>query len=177
MTPAMIFNLHLGLGYVPWLLCFFAYAWPRLREMDSVRANRAIAALHMFRFFGLVLVLPGVVGTALPREFAVVAAYGDLATAILATLAFVSISKPLLFGILTLAFNVVGFLDVLIDYWHGATENLPALSGELGSAYIIPIVYVPILMITHVAAFYLLFHNRKRATAGAAIHRMNLGSD
>ena len=34
--------------------------------------------------------------------------------------------------------------------------GLPALAGELGATYAIPIIYVPLLMITHVAAFYLL---------------------
>ena len=29
MSPAMIFQLQLVLGYVPWLLCFGAYAWTR----------------------------------------------------------------------------------------------------------------------------------------------------
>jgi hypothetical protein len=30
------------------------------------------------------------------------------------------------------------------------------VAGQLGAAYVIPIIYVPALMITHVAAFYLL---------------------
>ena len=33
---------------------------------------------------------------------------------------------------------------------------LAALAGGLGGAYAIPIIYVPLLMITHVVAFYLL---------------------
>jgi len=49
MSPATIFNIHLGLGYVPWLLCFSAYIWPRLKLIDSVEAQRAIATLHSFR--------------------------------------------------------------------------------------------------------------------------------
>src|SRR5262252_3189124 len=120
MSPATIFNIQLVLGYVPWLLCFGAYAWPRLKSMDRVEAQRAIAMLHSFRFFGLVFIIPGVVGPALPGAFATVAAY------------------------------------VLIDYYHGVAIDLPALSGQLAATYWIPILYVPILMITHVAAFCLL---------------------
>lgn len=30
------------------------------------------------------------------------------------------------------------------------------MAGQLGAAYVIPVIYVPALMITHVAAFYLL---------------------
>jgi hypothetical protein len=37
MSPATIFQIHLLLGYVPWLLCFGAYAWPRLKAMKMRR--------------------------------------------------------------------------------------------------------------------------------------------
>ena len=70
MSPATIFQVHLVLGYVAWLLCFGAYVWPRLKSMDRVEAQRAIATLHSFRFFGLVMILPGVVGPNLPAASA-----------------------------------------------------------------------------------------------------------
>ena len=56
MSPKTIFNLHLILGYVAWLLFFRAYLLPRLKSMDQVGPQRAIATLHSFRFFGLVFV-------------------------------------------------------------------------------------------------------------------------
>src|SRR6202040_154699 len=83
MSPETIFNLHLILGYVAWLLCFGVYLLPRLKSMDQVEVHRAIATLHSFRFFGLVFILPGVVGN-LPASFATFAAYWDLATGFLA---------------------------------------------------------------------------------------------
>jgi len=69
MSPETLFRIHLVLGYVAWLLCFSAYIWPRLKAMDWIEAQRAIATLHSFRFFGLVFILPGVVGN-LPKGFA-----------------------------------------------------------------------------------------------------------
>src|SRR5215472_4531764 len=86
----MIFLLQLVLGYVACLLCFSAYGMPRLKAMEPVRAQRVIATLHSFRFFGLVFILPGVVGPSLPASFATFAAYGDLATGVLAILALVT---------------------------------------------------------------------------------------
>lgn len=59
MSPQTIFLMHLVSGYVAWLLCFGVYILPRLRSMDWVEAQRAIATLHSFRFFGLVFILPG----------------------------------------------------------------------------------------------------------------------
>lgn len=171
MPPAIIFTLHLGLGYVPWLLCFRAYVWPRLRSMDAIAAHRAIATLHSFRFFGLVFLVPGVVGPHLPAGFATFAAYGDLATGVLAMLALLAIRTRPLFWLFTVAFNVVGVVDLVGDYYHGVTLNLPALSGELGAAYAIPVLYVPLLMITHGAAFYLMVRPRTvaaRLVAGEA---------
>jgi hypothetical protein len=69
MSPETIFRIQLVLGYVAWLLCFSQYVWPRLKSMDIVTAQRAIATLHSFRFFGLVFILPGVVGPNLPASF------------------------------------------------------------------------------------------------------------
>lgn len=162
MSPAIIFQLHLVLGYVAWLLCFSAYILPRLKAMDGAQAQRAIATLHSFRFFGLVFLLPGVVGPNLPASFATFAAYGDFATGILAILALMTVRMRPLFWLFVAAFNVVGMSDLIIDYYHATQIGLPALAGELGAAYAIPILYVPLLMITHVAAFYLLLRPQAR---------------
>jgi hypothetical protein len=178
MSPATIFQLHLVLGYVPWLLCFGAYFWPRLNAMDRLEAQRAIATLHSFRFFGLVFIVPGVVGANLPAGFATFAAYGDFATGILAILALLTVRVRALFWPLVAAFNLVGAADIIIDYYHGSQTGLPALAGELGATYAIPIIYVPLLMITHVAAFYLMLPRPKaaRAIAGDAAASQGVNS-
>ncbi|MBZ9706322.1 hypothetical protein LB543_06255 [Mesorhizobium sp. ESP7-2] len=167
MSPAIIFDIHLALGYVPWLLCFGAYVWPRLKSMDRLEAQRAIATLHSFRFFGLVFMLPGVVGPNLPAGFAVLAAYGDFATGLLAMLALLTARRHQLFWPLVVAFNLVGTVDIVVDYYHGVQLDLPDLAGELGAAYAIPILYVPLLMVTHAAAFYLLMRRRPEPVQGA----------
>jgi len=165
MSPATIFNIHLGLGYVPWLLCFATYIWPRLRSMEPIEAQRAIATLHSFRFFGLVFLMPGVIGPDLPGGFASFAAYGDFATGLLAMLALLAATRLTIFWPLVVAFNVVGTVDILGDYYHGFMLDLPGHAGQLGATYAIPIIYVPLLMITHVAAFYLLARSRRDVLA------------
>ena len=163
MSPQIIFPLHLVLGYVAWLLCFGAYIFPRLKTIDLLHAQRAIAVLHSFRFFGLVFLLPGIIGPRLPAAFATFAAYGDFVTGILAILALFTIRMRPLFWSFVVAFNLVGAADILIDYYHGIMAGLPALSGELGATYAIPVIYVPVLMITHAIAFYLLLRPRQKA--------------
>lgn len=173
MSTTTLFQIQLVGGYAAWLLCFAAYGLPWLRAMDRLQAHRAIAALHSFRFFGLVFILPGVVGH-LPQGFAVVAAYGDFATGILAMAALAAVRVRALFWLLVVAFNVVGIGDLLIDYADAIRLGLPADAGEMGAAYAIPILYVPILMITHVTA--LVWLARPQTKAGPLTAAATAGS-
>ncbi len=163
MSPGTLFQIHLVLGYVAWLLCFGAYILPRLRSMGRFEAHRVIATLHSFRFFGLVFLVPGVVSPHLPSGFAVFAAYGDFATGVLAMLALLTVRFRPLFWLFVVAFNLAGAADIIIDYYHAIRVGLPAMPGELGSTYAIPIIYVPLLMITHFVAFYWLVRPRPEA--------------
>lgn len=163
MSSELMFRLHLILGYVAWLLCLGIYGWPKFKTMSHFEAQRAIATLHSFRFFGLVFILSGVVGT-LPASFAAFAAYADFATGLLAMMALLTAKIRPLFWLFVVAFNVVGASDILLDYYHAVQIDLPAHAGELGAAYVIPVLYVPVLMISHAVAFYLLLRPRTDTT-------------
>jgi uncharacterized membrane protein len=171
MTPALIFLLHLVGGYVAWLLCFGAYLWPRVRAMDAADAHRAFATLHSFRFFGLAFLLPGVVGPDLPARFARLAAYGDFTTGVLALIALLAFRVRPLFWLFVAAFNVVGFADLIGDYVHAVQLGLAPMAGQFGALYFVPMIYVPLLMITHVAALVLVLrhwsHRTERMTLRA----------
>ncbi|WP_027144012.1 hypothetical protein [Mesorhizobium sp. WSM3626] len=156
MSPQTVFLTQLVLGYVPWLLFFGAYIWPRLNAMDHFDAQRAIAAVHNFRVIGLAFLLPGFVGPNLPGGFATFAAYGNFATGALSMLALLAIRMRPLFWLLVLAFNLVGVADIALDSYHAVQVNLPAVAGELGAMYAFLIIYMPLQMISHLTAFYLL---------------------
>lgn len=152
MPVQLIFTIQLLLGYLAWILCFRVYLFPKLRSLARRDAHRLIATLHSFRFFGLVFLVPGVVGPHLPAGFASLAAWGDFATGILALLALLAFRNRPLFMALTVAFNLVGIADLVIDYTAAMRLNLPAIAGQLGATWAIPVLYVPLLMITHVVA-------------------------
>ncbi len=168
MSTELLFQTHLVLGYVAWLLCFGAYILPWLRSMDRIAAQRAIATLHSFRFFGLVLILPGVVSPNLPASFAMFAAYGDFATGVLAMLALLTVRIRPLFRLFVVAFNLVGTVDLIVDYYPAIQVDLPAHAEWLSATYAIPIIYVPLLMITHIAAFYFLLRPQSKAARALA---------
>lgn len=168
MKPEIMFLLQMGLGYLVWLLCLDAYFLPKIREIGPLKALRAIALLNAFRYFGLVIILPGVVGAGLPPDFGPDAAFGDLLTALLAMLALLTWRSRPLFLFMTLAFNAVGVVDLLVDYFHAVRGGLPEVSGQLGAAYWVPVIFVPLLMITHILAFRLLLQVRRElAMTGA----------
>ena len=156
MSPNILFLTHLLLGYLPWLLCFGVYLWPRLKAMDRLEAQRAIAMLHSFRFFALAFLLPGVVGPTLPAGFAAFAASGNFVSGLLAMLTLLAVRVRPLFLSSVLIFHLVGIADIMLDGYHAVHVNLPAVAGELGAMYAFLILYVPLQMITHLAAFYLL---------------------
>jgi len=174
MSPQTIFQLQLVLGYLACLLCFRAYILPRLKSMERFEAHRVIATVHSFRFFGLVFFLPGVVGPNVPAVFATSAAYGDFATGILALLALLTVRVRPVFWFFVAAFNLVGVVDLILAYYHAIQGGLPQQAGQLGVAYPIPILYVPMLMITHIAALYWLA--RPQPKSAPALIRNSMAS-
>jgi hypothetical protein len=168
MPASEIFLIDMTLGYVAWALIIATYVWPRLRVMDRVEAHRAIATFNSFRFFGLVFLLPGFVGPNLPVGWATPAAYGDLATGLLAILALLTVRQRFLFWPLVWAFNLVGLADLVMATARAANTGLPSMAGQLGAAYAIPILYVPALFWMHLVALRLLL---RPAGAAARVDR------
>jgi len=87
---------------------------------------------------------------------------------VLAILALLTVRIRPLFWLFVAAFNLVGVVDLILNYYHAIQVGLPVLAGQLGAAYAIPIIYVPVLMITHVVAFYLLLRPQPNAVRALA---------
>ncbi|AIE85688.1 hypothetical protein [Fimbriimonas ginsengisoli] len=162
MNPTSIFLVDLVTGYVVATLFAIHYFWPKVKSMDRLSANRLIATIHSFRYYGLTFLLPGVVGAHLPSDFAVTAAYGDFLAATLAIGALVSYRRPKIFWPMVWLFNLAGMADLVIDTANAVRLDLPSVSGQLGANFAIPTIYVPVLFVTHVVAFGLLLRGEAR---------------
>ena len=124
-------------------------------KQPRVQALLPLVPLHTFRTAGLVVLLPQVMGGAVPPVFAVPAAYGDLLTAGLALLAaFMLRLRPGLALPLVWLFNLVGITDLLFAMYNGAVTGLPFV--HLGVAWLLLTLYVPLLLVSHVIVFWLL---------------------
>src|SRR5882724_6080730 len=85
--------MSIAFSFIAWGLVAARYIWPQLRLRQRADALRPLLILHSFRFMGLAFLVPGVVSPDLPPAFAHSAAYGDLAAAILALLALISLPQ------------------------------------------------------------------------------------
>jgi hypothetical protein len=152
--PLAFFGISVALSFVAWGIIAARYLWPALRSQSRVRALRPLLLLHSFRFIGLAFLVPGVVSPDLPAALARPAAYGDLIAAVLALLALSGLQSSL--GIvLVWVFNLWGSADLLYAFYQGLI-GVGLEPGQLGAAYFIPTVLVPLLLITHGLVFRLL---------------------
>ncbi len=161
MYMQLLFGISVAFGFVAWAVVTALYIWPELQARSRIEALRPLLTLHGFRFIGLSFLVPGVVSPDLPVAFARDAAYGDIVAAILALLALTALRSRL--GIaLVWIFNIWGSLDLLNAFYVANGAGL--LAGQLGAAYFIPTVIVPLLLITHGLVFrVLLQHDRPPA--------------
>src|SRR5437763_4632661 len=154
MPSPVLFAISVTFGLAAWGAVAWHYIWPALRERPSTENLKPILLLHGFRFLGLAFLVPGVVSPELPATFAQPVAYGDLITAILALLALATLGTQT-GTVLSWVFNTFGTADVLFAFYQGSRISLPDNQGLLGAGYFILTAYVPLLLITHVVAFYL----------------------
>jgi len=152
--PQAFFGTGVALSFLVWGIIAARYVWPVLRGQARAQALRPLLLLHSFRFIGLAFLVPGVVSPDLPGAFARPAAYGDLVAAVLALLALAGLQSRL--GIvLVWVFNLWGSADLLYAFYQGLI-GVRFKVGQLGAAYFIPTVVVPLLLITHGLVFRLL---------------------
>jgi hypothetical protein len=137
-------------GVVGWATIFAALIWPKMKQQPRVQRLKTLTAISFFRYFATTVFIAGLVSRQLPRGFADPTAFGDLVSMVLAYVAFIALGRPGagMSRLLTVwIFNIVGAADLLLALVVG-----PALirdPGDLGLAYIIPTVYVPLLLVAH----------------------------
>ncbi len=155
MDTLAIFGLQFFLSVVVWGLIGKWLLAPWLKNKSPHDALFWLTLPHAFRHVGMVFLIPGVVAQPLPGGFANPAAYGDLATGVLALLALIALRSGWT-GALALVwlFNIFGTVDLLNALRQA--EVVP----DLGAAWYIPTLLVPLLLVTHFMMFARLIRRR-----------------
>ena len=160
-------------GIIGWATIFATIIWPKMKQRPMVEQLKILTAINFFRYFATTTLIIGLVSRKLPSGFADPAAFGDLISLVLAYVAFTGLQrsqagKPLLLPVWI--FNIVGAADLLLALVLG-----PALihdPGDLGLAYIIPTVYVPLLLVAHFYALKVL--NQRPSEKSVAVHQASM---
>jgi len=154
MPPQLCFFVSIAFSFIVWGIVTARYIWPELRLRQRPEALRPLLILHSFRFIGLAFLVPGVVSPDLPSAFAHSAAYGDVIAATLALLSLLCLPLGAPGFVISWIFNLWGSADLLNAFYQANHTGL--LAGQLGAAYFIPTLIVPLLLITHGLVFRLL---------------------
>ena len=157
------FFVSIAFSMIAWGIVTARYIWPKLRVRPRAEALRPLLILHSFRFIGVAVLVPGVVSPDLSPAFAYSAAYGDVIAAMLALVSLLLLPSAAGIGAAWI-FNIWGLADLLNSFYQGPHVGL--LAGQLGAAYFIPTLLVPLLLITHGVAFRILLgHQAEPAIA------------
>jgi hypothetical protein len=171
MLPQLWFFLSIVFGFIAWGVVTVRYIWPKLRLLQRAEALRPLLILHSFRFIGLAFLVPGVVAPDLPSAFAHSAAYGDIVAATLALLSLVFLPRGV--GVVIVwIFNLWGSADLLDAFYQA--KNAGLVPGQLGAAYFIPTLIVPLLLITHGLAFRILLQHQSESAGFEGLPRGRL---
>jgi hypothetical protein len=169
MPLPLISGVTVAFALLAWSLFAAQYIWPAISKRNRAEALRPILVLHSFRYIGLAEIIPGVVSPQMSGTvFARGLAYGDFATAALALIALAGL-KTRYAGPLVWIFNLVGTADLLNAFYQGNRISLADNPGQMGAVYFLPILGVPLLLVTHFLVFRILL--RKEVAAGSTVQR------
>jgi hypothetical protein len=158
MQSQLSFFVSIAFSLIAWGIVTARYVWPGLRFRPRAEALRPLLILHSFRFIGLSFLVPGVVSPDLPSAFARAAAYGDIIAAILALLA-LSFLPGVAGIVIAWIFSLWGSVDTLNAFYQANHAGL--MAGQLGAAFFLPTLIVPLLLITHGLAFRILLQPQR----------------
>ena len=135
------------------------YVWPSLTKLPRNSALIPLIFVHVFRYVGMTLLVPGMIDPKLPREFLSNAAYGDLIAAGLALASIFALRGKWRVAVpLVWVFNTWGFVDLLNGLRGLLQLNLP--SFNLGTVWYIYTFYAPAVIASHLMIFWILVKSR-----------------
>ena len=162
------FFVSIAFSLTAWGIVAARYIWPELRRRTRAEALQPLLILHSFRFIGLAVLIPGVVSPDLPSAFAHPEAYGDIIAAILAL--FSLLLLPSTAGVAAAwIFNLWGTADLFNAFYQANHAGL--LAGQLGAAFFLPTLIVPLLLITHGLVFRILLQHQPEPAMQESRHR------
>lgn len=148
MTSTHFMLIEFYASMVSFAVIAWIYVVPVLRRLDFAAAVTPLLLLHSFRHIGLIYLMPQVVPEAPPESFALPTAWGDVAAAAVALFALWTVRRRRSIAKAAVwVFNVIGFGDLLLA--TVMATNVDLMQYEIGPAYVLPVLVVPALLVSH----------------------------
>jgi hypothetical protein len=161
MHDATIFWIQILVSLGVFSLITAWYVWPRLTKLSRHSALTALLFVQVFRYVGMTLLVTYMIDQKLPRSFLADAAYGDLLAAALSLASIYALRRRWRGAIpLVWVANVWGFYDLLNGLRGVLQTNVP--NFNLATLWYIYIFYAPLVLISHVLIFVILFKSSSR---------------
>ncbi|MDR3488239.1 MAG: hypothetical protein P4M05_25500 [Bradyrhizobium sp.] len=159
MNSVAIFWLQLATSLFVFSVVAVWYVWPYLTKLSRHSALVPLLFVHVPRYVGMTLLVPGMVDPNLPMEFLSSAAYGDLLEAALALASIYALRSSWRFAIpLVWVTNTWGFLDLLSGVRGVLQLNVP--SFNLATSWYIYTFYAPLVVVSHLMIFVVLVKSK-----------------
>src|ERR1700727_139241 len=114
MDSTQIFWMQLLTSVVVFGIVAVWYVWPSLTKLSRNSALIPLLFVHVPRYVGMTLLVPGMIDPKLPRDFLSAAAYGDLLEAVLALACIFALRSNWRIAVpLVWVTNTWGFVDLL----------------------------------------------------------------
>jgi len=157
MNNVLIFWFQLLVSLIVYSAAISWYAWPYLTKLRRNAALVPLLWVHVPRYIGMTLLNPFMFDQALPRDYVLGAAYGDLVEAALAFVSIYALRRAWRFAIpLVWITNLWGLLDTLNGLKSVIGSNVPAYN--LGTIWYIYTFYAPLVVISHALIFWVLLN-------------------
>lgn len=135
------------------------YVWPSLTKVSRNSALTLLLFVHVPRYVGMTLLVPGMVDPKLPAAFLSSAAYGDLLEAALALASIFVLRLNWRVAIpLVWVANIWGFADLLNGVRGVLQLNVP--SFNLGTFWYVYTFYAPLVVLSHLMIFAILIKSK-----------------
>jgi len=156
-----LFGLQMTLSFIVFAIIAKQYFMPWIWKTSVNRVLIGLLLIHAFRYVGLSVFTPGQVAAAVPNDFALELAYGDVATAVLAIISILLLTagkKFMGYGFAWLT-SIVGVVD-LVNVNVNAIL-IEAMQYELGAVWNVATFVVPLLIVSHYLIIWVLLNKHK----------------
>ena len=172
--PRIVFLVMSGLSYAVLFLQVRWFVAPYLATQPIRKAMLLLLTPHVCHHIGIAVLVPGVVGTGFPQDWALIIVIGEpimltLAMLCMGALVNNSVHAPLFLW----SFTVAGFSFNIIADWVASLDDV-ALASNFNASWYVAVFYVPLLLASHILVLMNLvkrgheFREPERATAVTA---------